>query len=410
MSWVRSPSPAPFLILKDNGLREAGSRDSVSRELQQRLWARRNQDSEAMGRQPHESKRKFPGVYAVSSGDQRKGRARLRDPSPMVVGSPRLTQNGSYADRKPMEGTRAARPKRILMLGDAIDAVIVAGRARGLPEETLTKTFRAHGNYLLKRWKAETPLTQIDAGEIEWFVTEADKIVGEDCEPKPARSPNPLKQKDLPLLRRCFEIAELPVPPFKTPKMRPPELQFFEMKEIAALIERIRTEEFRDKFGHVIPVTARERHADSIQLVAQSGVRPGELGRITGADIDLKKRVIRIREPKDRSNPRHIEITPGLLPVVERLTPVKPDELLVPGGMNTISNLCRHWKRRLKEPRLSGRILRHSFCTAQLSAGVPLNQVQSLMGHRTIRSTDRYVHAIDTVRASAAALLDKFFP
>lgn len=362
-----------------------------------------------MGRRPNQPKRKFPGVSAVWSDGRWKRRALIRVDGRQVVGSLRLTQDEAYADRKRMEGTRAALPKQILMLGDAIEAVIAAGRARGLPEDTLTKTFRAHGNYLLKFWKAETPLTQIDAGEIEWFVTEAGKSVGEDGEPKPARSPNILKQKDLPLLRRCFEIAELPVPPFKTPKMRPPELQFFEMKEIAALIERIRTEEFLDKFGHVIPVTARERHADLIQLVAQSGVRPGELGRITGADIDLKKRVIRIREPKDRSNPRYIEITPGLMPVVVRLTPGKPSELLVPGGMNTTSNLCRHWKRRLKEPRLRGRILRHSFCTAQLAAGVPLNQVQSLMGHRSIRSTDRYVHAIDTGRATAAAILDQFF-
>lgn len=77
--------------------------------------------------------------------------------------------------------------------------------------------------------------------------------------------------------------------------------------------------------------------------------------------------------------------------------------------MNTISNLCRHWKRRLKEPRLCARILRHSFCTTQLAAGVPLNPVQSLMGHRSIRSTDRYVHAIDSGRAEAASLLDRFF-
>jgi integrase len=46
---------------------------------------------------------------------------------------------------------------------------------------------------------------------------------------------------------------------------------------------------------------------------------------------------------------------------------------------------------------------------AQLVAGVPLNQVQSLMRHRSIRSTDRYVHAIDTGRATAAAMLVKFF-
>lgn len=362
-----------------------------------------------MGRRPNQPKRRFPGVSAVWSEGTWKWRALLRVDGKQVVGSYRDTQEQAYADRQTMESTRAVLPKTILTLGVAIDAVITAGRARGLPEDTLAKTFRAHGNYLLKFWRAETPLTEIDAEEIEWFITESRKAVDDEGQPKPARSPNTLKQKDLPLLRRCFEIADLPVPPFTAPKLRPPELRYLTMQEVAALIDRIRRETFTDEDGKAIPITARERHADLLQLVAQSGVRPGELGRIAGADIDLKRRRIRIREPKDRSNPRYIEITPGLLPVVTRLVPATPEDLLVPGGMNTIANLCRHWKRRLGEPRLSGRILRHSFCTAQLAAGVPLNQVQSLMGHKSIRSTDRYVHAIDTGRAKAAALLDGFF-
>lgn len=362
-----------------------------------------------MGRRPNKPKRRFPGVSGVWSEGQWKWRALLRVDGRQVVGGYRTTQEEAYEDRQRMDATRAVLPKEILTLGRAIDAVIAQARARGLPEETIVKTFRAHGNYLVKFWRAETPLTQIDAEEIEWFITESGKRVDEEGEAKSPRSPNTLRQKDLPLLRRCFEVAELPVPEFTPPKGRPPELRYFEMKEVAALIERIRHEEFTDEDGTVMHCTARERHADLLQLVAQSGVRPGELGRITGADIDIKRRRIRIREPKDRSNPRYIEITPGLLPVVKRLIPEKPEDLILPGGMATISNLCRHWKHRLKEPRLSGRALRHSFCTAQLAAGVPLNQVQSLMGHKSVRSTDRYVHAIDTGRAKAASLLDHFF-
>ena len=363
----------------------------------------------SMGRRPNKPKRRFPGISAVWSEGAWKWRALVRVDGKQVVGTYRAEQEDAYADRQRMESTRALLPREILTLKAAIDAVIADATRRGLPADTVTKTFRAHGNYLLKFWHSDTPLTRIDSREIEWFIAEARKAVDEEGKAKHPRSPNTLKQKDLPLLRRCFEIAGLPTPAFASPKMVPPELRFFEMREVAAILARIRSEEFRDKHDNVIVITARERHADLLQLVAQSGVRPGELGRITGADVDLKTKRIRIREPKDRSNPRYIEITPGLLPIVERLKPPDPDALLVPGGMNTISNLCRHWKRRLKEPRLSGRILRHSFCTAQLAAGASLNQVQSLMGHRSIRSTDRYVHAIDTDRAKAASKLDHFF-
>ena len=362
-----------------------------------------------MGRRAKKPKRQFPGISGVWSQGRWKWRALLRVDGKQVVGSLRDSQEDAYADRQKMAGTRAVLPRAILTLGEAIDAVIASGEARGLPPETIAKTFRAHGNYLLRYWRRDTPLTRIDEKEIEWFIAEAQKTVDEEGQPKRGRSPNTLKQKDLPLLRRCFEIAELPVPAFTSPRLRAPELHYFEMDEVATLLDRIRNEALRDDNGKDVHAHARERHADLLQLVAQSGVRSGELGRITGADVDLRRGRIRIQEPKDRANPRYIEITPGLLPVVKRLVPKTPEDKLVPGGMATISNLCRHWKRRLNEPRLNARALRHSFCTAQLAAGVPLNQVQSLMGHRSIRSTDRYVHAIDSGRAQAAALLDRFF-
>ena len=362
-----------------------------------------------MGRRPKQPKRRFPGISAVWGEKQWKWRALMRTNGKQIVGPRRATQEAAYEDRRKMGAADRTLPEQILTVGEAIEAVITAAKARGLPQDTLNKTFRAHGTYLLSFWRPETPLTRIDATEIEWFITESQRDVDEEGHAKRARSPNTLRQKDLPLLRRCFEIAGLPIPSIRAPKLRTPELQYFEMTELAALLNRIRHETFTDKHGTPLKLEARQRHADLLQLVAQTGVRPGELGRINGADIDLKRGRIRVREPKDRSNPRFLEITPGLRPIASRLKPELDEALVVPGGMNTISNICRHWKRRLDEPRLSGRILRHSFCTAQLAAGAPLNQVQSLMGHRSVRSTDRYAHAIDKGRAKAAAQLDHFF-
>ena len=333
----------------------------------------------------------------------------LRVDGKQVVGPRRDTQEEAYEDRRKLGSTKANLPVQILTLGEAVDTVKAAARSRGLPETTITKTFTAHANYLLTFWRPDTPLTRIDATEIAWFITESQRSTDEEGKPKRPRSPNTLRQKDLPLLRRCFEAAGLTMPHVDAPKLRPPELHYLDMDDVARIIARMRMESITDKHGKTIDAHARQRHADLLQLVAQTGVRPGELGRVTGGDIDLERRRIRVAEPKDRSNPRYLEITPALVPIVERLLPESPDALLVPGGMNTISNICRHWKRRLGEPRLSARLLRHSFCTAQLAAGAPLNQVQSLMGHRSVRSTDRYAHAIDKGRAEAAERLDRFF-
>lgn len=184
------------------------------------------------------------------------------------------------------------------------------------------------------------------------------------------------------------------------------------MDEIAHLTERIRNGKFQDKRGNQLQLTSKEWHADLIQFIARTGVRAGELSRIRLEDIRWKERRVWIKIPKDRSNPRYLEITPGLEGVVGRLRDRSircGHELLVPGGMSGLTNILRRWSKRLGEPHLSARTLRHSFCTAQLSAGVPLNQVQDLMGHRSIRSTDRYVHAMKGPRLLAAAKLDTFF-
>lgn len=49
--------------------------------------------------------------------------------------------------------------------------------------------------------------------------------------------------------------------------------------------------------------------------------------------------------------------------------------------------------------------LRHTCAAWLVSAGVPLTEVRDLLGHSTIRMTERYAHlAPERVRAAVAAL------
>jgi hypothetical protein len=74
----------------------------------------------------------LPGVSAVLSDGERRWRVPDRVDGRLDVGSFRIMQGDAYAGRKRMEGSRAALPKKILMFGDAFDAVTVANRAREL--------------------------------------------------------------------------------------------------------------------------------------------------------------------------------------------------------------------------------------------------------------------------------------
>jgi len=51
--------------------------------------------------------------------------------------------------------------------------------------------------------------------------------------------------------------------------------------------------------------------------------------------------------------------------------------------------------------------LRHSFASAGLAAGLTLNQIGELLGHKSTQTTHRYAHLIeDVAHASAAAAAD----
>jgi site-specific recombinase XerD len=50
--------------------------------------------------------------------------------------------------------------------------------------------------------------------------------------------------------------------------------------------------------------------------------------------------------------------------------------------------------------------LRHAYATYQLENGVPIHQLQKLLGHRNIQSTLRYVHWIPGCNGGESRMRD----
>jgi integrase len=361
----------------------------------------------------------------------------------------RATPDEALRDRLRMQESDRRRPSQILTLEQALGGVYQATRLRGATARWVAAR-KSHGEFLLDLL-GDPPMNKITKDQVLDLVLRARDE---------GRSPNTIRQKDLPLLAECFEVAGIDPAPIvearqdlrRTLKYIPAERLVFDIGELGSLLERMRHGVWRrvaltctacDKTwpeivedvpglqqrscpgcrrqvpvrglrdGRVIEFESRETDADIVELLITTGVRSGELSRVRVSDVDLRTRRIRVREPKDRGNPRYLQIPEGFAPAVRRLlaaAPVgRPDAALIPDAMNRICGLCRRWKPRLQEPRLSGRNFRRSFITALVSSGVVAGDVKSLAGHRLLSTTDRYVQDVTGRHADHVDQLSRQF-
>lgn len=406
----------------------------------------RNDGSGPSPRQRKKPKIKYPGVRARWAKNRGAWvfRGVVKIDGRQRVGPTRLTQEEASDDYRKLKAQGQSTPWHVSTIGEAIEMVVRDAENRGVPATTIERTYRCHARYILKWFQPDARVAQLKRSEILWFINSAKEA---------GRHPNTLIQKDLPLIGSILKAAGLPniVPEIRTDlrhtlKREEPQMHFFEPDEVRDILHRMRNGVFRRttircqvracghefsatiedrdgdqpkrcpacgsefsvrsrKRGRQIEIQSRERDADLVELIALTGLRPGELGRIQLGQIDHTRKVVRIKS-KDKGHPRNVDIVGRLEPIFDKLCADARDraegnwntEPLVRDSMNRIGNLCRRWKDRLAEPRLSGRTLRHSFVTGLLYSGARTVEAKGLAGHRNLSTTDRYTHEISRKR------------
>lgn len=356
------------------------------------------------------------GIRAKWSGGTWKWYARRRVGSVEEVGPLRDTQEQAFEDYLAKKKAQSGLPKKVLTLMDGLAVVIDDARRRGLPETTIERQLKSHGKYLCLQFGADTKLTRITPKEVEAFVARALKGIGRNQKPTMGRGGKPsgprsaatINGKDLQLLGAIFKAARLesPVPLIRNRPRKPKRRKIdpFKIEDVKALLIRMREEEFLDKNGDVLHLPAREYHADLVEFMVATGIRSGELTRLTVRDVNFRARAISIIA-KDRANPRSAYISDGLRPVVKRIVAYAKahnDGRFVPTGVAYLANMFKAWQRRLDEPRLNGRRLRQTAITSVIESGAPLLDAKDFAGHTKIDTTALYVEAVENRQAAIA--------
>jgi integrase len=129
-------------------------------------------------------------------------------------------------------------------------------------------------------------------------------------------------------------------------------------------------------------------------ILAYTGLRPGECAALAIEDVDFGRMVFTVRVSKT-GHGRVVPIPPNLLQPLQRHIEALKGNILFP-GVNNVDwhyNFQQRIKRLgIKRTNLSAYSLRHSFISNVLGEGAVLFDVQSLVGHKDIRTTAHYYH------------------
>lgn len=153
-----------------------------------------------------------------------------------------------------------------------------------------------------------------------------------------------------------------------------------------------------------------------VTVALHTGMRRGELLGLTWRDVEFGAGCIVLDPERTKSgHGRKIPMNRTVTSVLEELR----SESLVrgldapvfrgPEGGAPDMTLRREFKKAIEKAGLSGfrfHDLRHSHASFMVQAGVPLNTVRDLLGHRSLSMTLRYSHLSPDARRDAVALLN----
>jgi integrase len=188
-----------------------------------------------------------------------------------------------------------------------------------------------------------------------------------------------------------------PFADLELPKIEPSALEFYEHHEATALYE-------------AADELAGQRQRTLIELGMQVGLRPGEIYGLHGHRVDWLRGKIAVvdvmtrrglREwPKSRKSRRVVPVPPSTLEAMSVLMAGRSRDDMVfttseGGPLDDVNFRNRVWYPAIAKAsirRFPPRIMRHTAASWLVQDGVPLYDVQALLGHESFATTQRYAH------------------
>lgn len=163
----------------------------------------------------------------------------------------------------------------------------------------------------------------------------------------------------------------------------------------------------------IIENTANIKHRCIVELLYSAGLRRAELLNLKLTDIDSDRKLIRIESAKGNKD-RYTLLSERVLKDLRiYYKQWRPLEYLFegPGGLQysatSIEKIIKASAKRAGiYKRVSPHMLRHSFATHLLENGTDLRNIQFLLGHNSLKTTEIYAHVATNTFDNIKNLLD----
>ena len=149
-----------------------------------------------------------------------------------------------------------------------------------------------------------------------------------------------------------------------------------------------------------------------VLVALNTGLRRGELLQLQWRDVDLTRNVVTVRgEGAKTGQTRHVPLNSEVAQVLTSWKSDAPADTFVFSASDVtipLSEARGAWARLLAKAVIHSfrfHDLRHTFASKLVMAGVDLNTVRELLGHRTLAMTLRYAHLAPEHKASAVQRL-----
>ena len=173
--------------------------------------------------------------------------------------------------------------------------------------------------------------------------------------------------------------------------------------------ERYLTSEEMSRLGEAL---TREEKSDpdavywvaAVRLLMVTGARLDEILTLKWEMVDWERSVAFLPESKTGKKPLHL--VPAAIEILRAIPRVQDTPYVIVGRVQGahLVNVRKRWNRVRREIGLSQvrlHDLRHTFASVAVSNGYSLPVIGKLLGHKSLRTTERYAHLANSVVAEA---------